>query len=238
MRTTILVGAALALVAGAATVGAVGVRIRRGPPVPPPAVAGDPVPQPEEEMGPVEPFGARAADEDSDPPLPPLFPRPPERRDARLFVRLADEETGEPADMRVHLWRLEVPEDEHWTERDVEIATLRIQATGGAVEDLDPGRYRLQCEGLRNGAEDPPSFLVRSGENDFKGAVRLPRTLDVHLRVYDEEGRPIERGTCQTVIVSRVKSSPSRAIWARSRMEKLPDGSFQGQGASFCSGRG
>ncbi len=233
MRIAIAAG----LVVAAAAAGTVVVLSLQDAPAQVPALGGPafPVPSPEEERVPVEAVQIPVIEEDAssptaDEPVPqpqPPAPRPPESCDARLFVRLADGETGSPVAMEVRLWRLGVPEDERWTEGDLEVATMAVTTTGGFVEGLVPGRYRLSCPGRREGAEDPPEFSVRSGDNDFVGSLSMPRTFRVHLRVYDEEGRPLERAICQNPISSLYSHTRTSPSWASRRCEKLPDGSFR-----------
>ena len=172
------------------------------------------------------------------PPQLPVYPIAPEVRDARLVLRLVDDETGRPVAMAVRLWRLGVPEDERWTEGDIEIETVPVDEEGTTLRDLVPGRYRLFADGQRMDAPDPPEFALTSGENAVETRVVVARTIPLFLRVFDEEGRSVERGRIQVLGSGFSRTTRDSPSWARSRCEKLADGGFRGGSGSFLAGRG
>jgi len=150
-----------------------------------------------------------------------------ESRDAQLLLRLVDAETGAPVAMEADLWRLGAPEDERWTEGDLEIDSGRVPVEGNSLRDLVPGRYRLHADGQRIGVPDPPEFRIRPGENGFEARVVVARTIPLRLVVRDEEGRRLERGTTRAGGFCSFSNHPSFPDWARPRGEKQADGSVR-----------
>ena len=230
MRIAIAAGLGIAATAASASIVLSPADPRRA--APPASVA---APAPAEDPIEVEVLRPRPIDADEPAQLPTarsLGTAPPETRDARLTVRLTDADTGAPVAMEVRLWRLGVTEDDRWTGGDVDLETIQVAEGGGSTRDLVPGRYRLCCDAQREGAPDPPEFEVRSGDNEFKAAVLLARTVPLWLRVVDEEGRAIESGSVRGLGACNHRRSRSRPPWARHRAEKLPDGGFRFPGSS------
>ena len=147
----------------------------------------------------------------------------------RLLLRLVDGDSGLPVSMRVRLWRVGIPEDEEWTQGDEAVGSVTVEENGSLVESLVPGRYRFHAPDQRKEAEDPPDFPVLPGENDLTARVLMPRTLIVHLRVFDEDGRPLERGNRRTTINSTYFSL-SDPSWIRKRRRKERTGGHRDLG--------
>lgn len=141
-----------------------------------------------------------------------------------LDVRLVDAETGGPVDMRVGLWRLDLPETETLTAGDVAVEPSTGIGVGGLeFHGLPAGRYRLHCFGQRKGASDPPAFAVSGGRTEFAALVRPPREFRVWVEVYDENSTRLD--TCDRRLTgSRSSSIGLRAPrWASPRRHKDED---------------
>jgi len=124
--------------------------------------------------------------------------RAPDRPvEAALFLALLDEETGDPVELELQLWRLGVAADDVWTRGDRLEARCRIPAGGRWIDDLPPGRYRIYSPSLRRGSEDPPAFDVAGVEVRLRLFVPACRTRRLIVRVLDEAGRPLDRATCE-----------------------------------------
>jgi hypothetical protein len=128
-----------------------------------------------------------------------------ERGDATLRLRLLGDPDGEPVEMDVRLWRLDVAAGQSWTAGDEMRARFRSSKSGDSFARLPPGRYRLQLFDARAGAEDP-EFRLANGSNDVVVRVPVRRWFRVRLRFVDERGEPIRgvevfdksAGTCGT----------------------------------------
>ena len=113
--------------------------------------------------------------------------------EACLTIRLVDRATRKPVGAGVRLWRLDVPEDDAFSAGDQIQAEAEVPAKGLPIEGLPIGRDRIECDAQRKGAPDPPAFTVATEfRRDFE--VDLPRTFTARLAVFDENGRPVERG--------------------------------------------
>jgi hypothetical protein len=112
--------------------------------------------------------------------------------DATLRLRLRDDRDGEPAAMRVRLWRLDVPEDAEWSEGDELRAAIDVPEEGVTIERLPAGRYRIQCFDARE-APDPPEFELADGVNEREVDVPVRRWFRLRLRIVDEHGEVVRR---------------------------------------------
>lgn len=157
----------------------------------------------------------------------------PSEAPARLFLRLFDEETGQPVASDVQLWRLGVAADAEWTEGDWLQESVPVPAEGTVVERLPRGRYRLFAAVQPAGSEDPGTFEVEGPETTVRLPVRLPGSFRVRLLVLDEFGRSVTSG-CETGGGSSTCQEGFLPDWARPR--KRRDGAPPGE-ASFlrCS---
>ena len=111
--------------------------------------------------------------------------------DATLTLRLISSDTGQPVASSVRLWRLGVPAGGGWTWGDQIQRLLDVQAGGVVVDDLPAGWYRVQANGQRKGAGDPPRFQVPDGPSSQDVEVAMPRTFRARLRVFDADGREL-----------------------------------------------
>lgn len=164
-------------------------------------------------------------------PAPP--PRPTvaaEAETGELVLRVEDRETGRPARRAgaVRLWRIGEPADS--------LAAEAHLSTEGEVrfQELPAGRYRAQCAFQRAGAEDPPAFDVAGAVATRRLVVDLPREFAVGLRLFDEDGRPVEVGALKAVRHSSGTVRELVPAWARAEPPGLPDVFGIGGGAGGC----
>jgi hypothetical protein len=118
--------------------------------------------------------------------------------DATLRVWLLSDHTGEPVEAAVRLWRLGVLEGQGWKGGDQIQREFKVTRQGGVVMNLPVGRYRLQCDEQRKGADDSAEFTIESGDNTRHITVSLPRKFPVRFRVFDLGGQEIREGTLET----------------------------------------
>ncbi len=135
----------------------------------------------------------------------------PEQEDERsLRLLLDDADTGRAVSMWVRLWRLGAPETEEWTRGDHVARKLSVGSQGVVLEGLAAGRYRLQCDGQRRSATDPPEFWVTGRTTAFTARLLLPKAYRARLVVFGEDGRRIELGRLR----SRGSGSSHMRRWA------------------------
>jgi len=125
-------------------------------------------------------------------------PDPIEKGDCTLFLRVVDEASGNPISTQVELWRLNAPENEHWTEGDQKQRDTLVPKEGVDIVDLPVGDYRVVVAGQRRASEDPQPFHVSGDRTLVCLSVPLPRSFRVFLKVLDENGIPLREGGLRT----------------------------------------
>jgi hypothetical protein len=114
--------------------------------------------------------------------------------DATLDLRLVSSDDGQPVASSIRLWRLGVPAGGGWMGGDQIQRFVDVPAGGTVLENLPAGWYRVQANGQRRGAGDPPRFQVPDGPSSQDVAVAMPRTWRARLRVFAADGRELLEG--------------------------------------------
>jgi len=137
--------------------------------------------------------------------------------DASFVVRVLDETTGAPVAAAARLWRLDVAADATWAAGDHLQRRLSLPAGPARVAGLPVGRYRLQIDHQRVGAEDPPAFDVGTNEMSLDVRVLPPRKFHVRVVVVDEDGRRLTKGRIAVGTVNATTRTGWTPTWAHPR---------------------
>lgn len=172
------------------------------------------------------------------PETPSIPPDPAGLGDCALFVSIVDAETRRPFASAVELWRLDAPGNEAWTEGDQLQATLDVPVDGAEICGLPDGVYRPVCLGARNTAADPEPVRVEGERTEVTLEVPVPRTFHAYVRVFDADGRPVQR-----VSVGRSRSWRDRGDpeWRKPRLIRDGKGGaypWLGSGGGGAGGTG
>jgi len=141
--------------------------------------------------------------------------------DRKCTLDLALYDNGAAVAGVVHLYRLDLPEDDVWTSGDVLERTVSVPRDGATVEGLPAGRYRPHCPGQRHPGLELPPFRVEGARTPHAVAVAMPRSFDAWLVVRDEDGRPIPTGTLRSSFGKPVVRE-FRPVWFEPRRPKAP----------------
>lgn len=157
-----------------------------------------------------------------------------------LELRFFDEASGLPASGAVHLWRLNVPEDDLMTAGD-ELAA-EGEAVDGVwrIEALPPGEYRAYpLFGRRDGRTDA-AFQHGERWSQVRQEVPMPRAFARTVELRRVDGRrfdpamdgALEQRWAGTRAVLIAQPIPP---WAEPRRNKMSTAIGMGSGASFGS---
>jgi hypothetical protein len=128
----------------------------------------------------------------------------------RLTVRCIDRRTGERVGSGVRLERVDGgPAIARDATRVVE-GTASWAAEGPTFENLEPGRYRIMAKSAVFDAEPEPEFELVDRDSTITLALALPTLEPAWLRVYDEFGNLLDRGTLERVGVIEGEESDGR----------------------------
>ncbi|MCG3134700.1 MAG: hypothetical protein HMLKMBBP_02046 [Planctomycetes bacterium] len=154
-----------------------------------------------------------------------------------LRIVVVDADAGTPVRTDLRLWRLGVPEDAEFTAGDV-LAGESASDAEPVFRDLVPGTYRVQLDGQRRDAEDPPAFGVAAGE--VMQAVRFaaPRSFEMSFFAFDEEGRALTEASSKSGRRRTSEMHPGVPTWANPRQSKSAETVGVGGGGRFATSSG
>ncbi len=115
---------------------------------------------------------------------------PVELGNAVLDLQLLDAATEQPVASYVELWRIDAPENEHWTAGDQLQDQAQVPVEGWAFRRLPEGRFRVVCHAQVWG-EDPSELEVRAPTTRASLSIKTPRAFRIHLDVRDRFGAQI-----------------------------------------------
>jgi len=120
----------------------------------------------------------------------------------------------------VHLWRLDAPQNENWTQGDQLQASLHVPESGAFVYELRAGRYRARCGREVEGHHDPPAFLVKGPRTNVTLEIVLPTVHPLYLRIFDETGLEIREARGNMRAHSLRRRSPRDPAWRTPRQPR------------------
>lgn len=159
-------------------------------------------------------------------------PDPIELGNALLDLRLIDETFGAGVASHVELWRLDAPENEHWTAGDQLQDQAQVPVEGWIFTRLPAGRYRVVCHAEAWG-EEPPEIEVTAPRTRIDVALVLPREFRIRLDVRDRFGNQVAGLTLEE---RSFEFLDDRQPWRGERTQKSGLGTSIGIGG-FRSGR-
>jgi len=160
----------------------------------------------------------------------PLPPDPVQPGPALLDLQLVDADSEEGVASHVELWRIDAPENEHWTEGDQLQDQAWVPVEGWAFRNLPEGRYRVVCHAQVWG-EEAAEVEVRAPRTRLSLDLELPRAFRVRLDVRDRFGVQV----ASLALVSRGDElvDPQES-WRNERMVK----NWSGESWGYAVGRG
>ena len=159
-------------------------------------------------------------------------PDPVQLGSAALDLELVDAATEQPVASYVELWRIDAPENEHWTAGDQLQAQAQVPVEGWLFTKLPEGRYRLVCHAQAWG-EAPAEVEVRAPLTRFSLAIALPREFRVRLDVRNRFGVQVPSLSLAT---AGWEALDSQDAWRGERGVKSAAGTAVGFG-SFSASR-
>jgi hypothetical protein len=108
-----------------------------------------------------------------------------------LDLRFLDSLSGRPVSGIAHLWRLDAPGNEWWTEGDQRQAALEVKDGKVTVKDLPPGRFRVHAHFARRESESAPEFQVEGDFTSVQIPVEMPSAQRIRLHLVDIHGAPL-----------------------------------------------
>jgi hypothetical protein len=148
----------------------------------------EPEPLTRAEVASVEPPAESFEEEDLPPEAEgPWPPDPVQLGPAMLDLRLRDARSGEPIGSFVHLWRIDAPGNEGWTEGDQLQTEAQVPEEGWLFTRLPEGRYRLVCDAASWDSE-PPEITVSAPRTTLDVSIDVPTRFRVRVVVRDRYG--------------------------------------------------
>jgi hypothetical protein len=160
-------------------------------------------------------------------------PDPVEHGNALLDLRLIDKATGAAVASHVELWRLDAPENEHWTSGDQLQDQADVPLEGWIFTRLPEGRYRVVCHREAWG-EEPPEIEVTAPRTRLDVALVLPREFRIRLDVRDRFGNQVAGLALEE---RSFEYLDERQPWRGERTQKSGFGTAIGYGASRGRGK-
>ncbi len=114
-------------------------------------------------------------------------PDPVQTGPAALDLQLVDAATDQAVASYVELWRIDAPDNEHWTAGDQLQDQAQVPVEGWLFTKLPEGRYRIVCHSQVWG-EEAPETDVLAPLTSLRLALQLPREFRIRLDVRDRFG--------------------------------------------------